>query len=180
MRGFTLIELLVTLAIFALVAAIILASYPNFTSRLNLERAAQEVAFSVRQAQSFALAVREFGAGSGIFPGYGIHFDKASEKEFILYADSNNNKVYDAPLELVDRFRIQTSPKISNLCGGEKSQPPGTCGLDSLDITFLRPNPTITLKSGLATYSDVEIKIVSPSGDVRTISVWSTGQIAVE
>lgn len=160
----------------------VLANYPKFASRISLERTAQEIALSLKKAQSFALAVREFGAGSSLFPGYGAHFETASDREYAIFADTNGNKNYDISGELVELLRIEASPRIVALCASEKSQPPGDCSLTSLDITYLRPAPTIFFKSGIQTlnYPDVEIKVISLDGVIRTITVWSTGQVAVE
>jgi len=180
-RGFTLIELLVTVGIFVLVSSLILANYPKFASRISLSRTAQEIALSLKKAQSFGLGVREFGAGSSIFPGYGVHFDLAADREYLIFADINANKSYDASSELVELFQIETSPRIISLCAGEKTQPPGDCSLTNLDITYLRPAPNIFFKGGVQiSYSDVEVKIASPDGTTRTITVWTTGQISVE
>ncbi|HEY4527766.1 MAG TPA: prepilin-type N-terminal cleavage/methylation domain-containing protein [Candidatus Paceibacterota bacterium] len=182
MKGFTLIELLVTVSILVLTAIFILANYPKFASRMSLERTSQEVALSLRRAQSFALAVREFGQGSGIFPGYGVHFEIASPADYAVYADINANREYDGASEAVESLHIETSSRIIALCAGEKTQPPGDCGFSELDITYLRPAPTIFFKSGVATltYSDLEIKIRAPDGTLRTITVWNSGQVGLE
>lgn len=136
----------------------------------------------MRKAQTFALGVREFGQGSGVFPGYGAHFELASERDYVLFADLNENREYDGSSEDVEALYIETSPKIFNLCAGEKTQPPGDCSLSELDITYLRPAPTIFFKSGIQnlTYADVQIKIKTPDGGIKTIVIWSTGQVAIE
>ena len=111
-----------------------------------------------------------------------MHFDITTNREYLVFADVNANKNYEASSELVELFRIETSPKIISLCAGVKTQPPGDCSFTSLDITYLRPAPSIFFKSGVQTlsYSDVEVTIASPDGTTRTIVVWTTGQVAVE
>jgi len=188
--GFTLIELLVTMSILVVITAMMLANYPKFSEALALKRAAQEVALTIRQAQVYGLSVREFGAGSGIFPGYGVHFDMADGPDsFILFADINNNKSYDAgdgcgglATECVQMFKINTGDKISKLCGNSATVSPGGCpSLGLLDVVYLRPNPTVTLKGdGLLLVPSASIVLSSLNGDKRTIKVWLSGQIGVE
>jgi len=186
--GFTLVELLVTMSILVVITSMILANYPGFSETLALKRTAQEIALTIRQAQVYGLSVREFGAGSGIFPGYGVHFDIAGSPDtFVLFADANGNKSYDAgdgcgglSTECVQMFKISTGDKISKLCGDQQSSPPGDCSLSQLDIVYLRPTPTVTLKSGSSAFSDVNVVVRSPKGEEKTIRVWLSGQIGVE
>ncbi len=186
--GFTLVELLVTVSIMVAITSMILANYPKFSGSLALKRTAQEIALSIRQAQVYGLSVREFGAGSGIFPGYGVHFDISSGSDvFVLFADTNKNDSYDAgsgcggsSTECVQKFKISTGDKISKLCGGEQSSPPGDCSLSQLDIIYLRPTPTVKLNGDGTPFSDASIVVRSPSGEEKTIRVWLSGQIRVE
>ncbi len=179
-RGFTLIELLVVISIFSIVSLSLLSNYPQFRSSISLKRTAQEIALSIRQAQVYGLSVTEFGAGSGIFPGYGVHFDINTPSVFILFADANNNKLYDGTSEELQTFRIQTADRISKLCGNEKTAPPGDCALSQLDVVYLRPGPNVVLMSGAVEFSDAEVIVRSSGGEEKTVVVWLTGQIAVE
>ncbi|NOY35892.1 MAG: prepilin-type N-terminal cleavage/methylation domain-containing protein [bacterium] len=186
--GFTLVELLVTMSILVVITSMILANYPKFSGTLALKRTAQEIALTVRQAQVYGLSVREFGAGSGVFPGYGVHFDiVGSPDTFVLFADINKNKSYDAgdgcggaSTECVQMFKINTGDKISKLCGDEQSFPPGDCSLGQLDIVYLRPTPTVTLEGDGSSFSDADIVVRSPRGEEKKIKVWLSGQIGVE
>lgn len=181
------LELLITTFIFIIVTSAVLANYPLFASKVRLERDAQEIALSLRKAQSYALAVKESSAGSGVFPGYGVHFSKTSADSLIIYADiptgpplPEGNKLYDGDVEEVETFYIE-SARIEDICEGVKSSAPGNCGIETVDITYLRPDPIIDLRNGSTAYnSDVEIKIISPTGDRKTIVIWKTGQISVE
>ena len=186
MRGFTLLELIITLAIFTIVAGILLADYPRFAARINLRRSAQEIALSIREAQFSAFAVRGFqSGGQTIFKSCGINFNKSvSDKEYTLFVDANGDFEYDpppaAPNELVKKFQVAGTSKIVSLCAGLKTAIPDTCSLNRLDIIYQRPNPDTILKGNGSVYSDLEIIIRSPDGLQRTIVVWSTGQISVE
>ncbi len=204
--GFTMIELIVTVSIFIVVTTVLLASYPKFSSRIMLEDVAQQVALSVRQAQTYGLSVKEFGAG-GLFPGYGIYFPSPvnDNKSFTIFADTNGDKKYNlvgcgiVGSECLDKFTIQSGERIYALCVNLKNDgvaPFSTiddlvgvtnCGsINSLHVSFTRPNPDATITAYLgganydSSYSDAEIVVASPRGEVKTIVVWLTGQISVE
>ncbi len=116
--GFTLVELVVVIGILILVSSIILFNYNDFNSNVSLENLSQDIALTIRQAQTLAIGVKGVGTGTNAtFPGYGIHFqlpaDKANpnlggDKSFIYFADipsgipSIGNKKYDESLGTTD------------------------------------------------------------------------------
>jgi len=176
-KAFSLIEFLVTMSIFTVISMALFINYPQFKGRVALKRTVQEVALSIRQAQVYGLAVREFGAGSGVFPGYGVNFDinGGETNSFVLFADVDADKLYDAG-EDVEQYGIQTGDTIYELCANSCLTP-----INSLNIVFLRPNPIVTLtEDGFTTFPDVQIKIHSRGGEERIITVWATGQVAVK
>ncbi len=95
--GFTLIEMIVVISIVAIIATITLFQFGASRKGVSLETTAEEIAFSLRKAQSMALAVRS--TGGTILPvyqnGFGIHFElgpdmgtqSASERSYILFTD---------------------------------------------------------------------------------------------
>lgn len=167
-------------SILIVITILIFSNYPRFRENISLKKTAQEVALTIRQAQTYGLSVREFQPGSNIYPGYGVHFALSSSDSFILFADLNGNSAYDGSGEEVEAFKIQTSERISSLCAHEKNPPSAGCSFNSMDIIFFRPNPLITLKANGVLYSDVEIKLISPREQIKTVVVLSTGQISVE
>jgi len=204
--GLTMIELVVTVGIFVVVTAVVLASYPKFSSQIVLDNVAYQIALSVRQAQTYGLSVMEFGIG-GVFPGYGIYFPSPANdsKSFTIFADVNGDKKYNLTgcgvdgSECLDKFTIQSSEIIYALCGNLKNDGVapfstiddlsgvGNCGnINSLHISFTRPDPDATITAYLGgvdyddSYSDAEIVIATPTGNVKTVVIWSTGQISVE
>lgn len=176
-KGFTLTELVVVIGIFSIIAVLTLAKYPVFSSKLSLKRTSQEIALGIRQAQVFALSVREF---SGEFPGYGVYFSESAQKSFIIFADTNSNNFYDGGAEKVQTFTIKTGDRISGLCGDTKKSPPGDCSITNLEIIFTRPNPIVSLRSGALIFSDGEITVTSSRGDTKKVVVRASGQISIE
>jgi type II secretory pathway pseudopilin PulG len=178
--GFTIIELVVSTSILVIVTTLIFANYPNFDDGISLRKTAQEIALTVRQAQTYGLGVREFRSGTGIYPGYGVHFSVASQDSFILFADVNGNNAYDGSSEDISSFKIQTGEKISGLCANEKTLPSAGCAFGAEDIIFFRPKPLVIIKADGSNFFDAEIKITSPRSQTKTIIILSSGQISIE
>jgi len=179
-RGFTIVELIITTSILIIVTTLIFANYPKFRENVSLKKTAQEIALSVRRAQTYGLSVREFKQGTGIFPGYGVHFDITFPDSFVLFADVNGNNVYDGASEDVESLKIQTNERLSGLCANEKTPPSAGCGFSKIDIIFFRPKPFVTIKADGSGFFDGEIKIISPRGQIKTIVILSSGQISVD
>jgi len=184
-------ESIVAISIFVVFSTVLLANYPQFLNKTAINTLAHEIALSIRQAQVYGQNVREFGVGSGVFPSYGVFFSAAQTKEYTIFADiSDNDKKYnEVPCgvigtECLERFIISSGASIVDICGNVKTSPPGVCGLDTLNVSFTRPNPDANILgfNGIETlYSDALIKISSPKGDSqKNIIIWSTGQISVE
>ncbi len=190
--GFSLIELIVTISISMAITAVIFFNYPAFNANLSIRRTADEIALTVREAQAYGLGVREFKNFSlvGKFPGYGVHFDLNTPKNFILYADGAidgvQNNQYDKgagigcggqeDTECFRNYGLASQDAVVELCGGSN------CNLTNLDIVFLRPNPTVTIRSDSApgNFSQSSVRVRALGGEERIIRVWSTGQISVE
>ncbi|MBI4121238.1 MAG: hypothetical protein HY457_03215 [Parcubacteria group bacterium] len=173
-----------TISIFVIISAIVLFNYPSFSSRIALDNLAHEIALSVREAQVFGTSVREFGAGSGTFPGHGIYFSTADNTRFSLFADIDANGFYDnpadeEPVEEVDTFAMQQGHTLSQLCAF--ASPTGACiPVPALHITYVRPNPEAQIRdNGGSLYAYASIAVSSPRGDTRVVEVWSNGQITV-
>ncbi|MCH7882948.1 prepilin-type N-terminal cleavage/methylation domain-containing protein [Patescibacteria group bacterium] len=170
-KGFTLFELIITIGVTVIISSLVLTNFPRFSRTLGLSRTAQAIALSFREAEGAALGVREFG--SGIFPGYGLHFDLNEPKSYILFADINDDRVYDPALEKVDTFIITGSPSIVDLCAD-------VCGYSSLDIVFVRPAPDVIIRIGGIDFSSAKIIIELPTGERKHVVIRSTGQLSIE
>ncbi len=168
-KGFTVIEMLVALAIFVTFTGITLFNYPRFSNKVSLDLLAHNVALTVRQAQTYGLAVKAF-PGVIPFPAYGVHFELAGIetnpiKSFILFADecptATPDKLYKlsgcpspppgTDPEFFEKFTIPPGTNsITALCANEPlvdpKNPAASTGCSSLastfiDITFKSPRP---------------------------------------
>jgi len=181
--GFTLVELLVVIAISATIAAVAVAGFPSFSEKVEFENLLLDVALTVREAQVFGLGTREAGGGFGFDVSYGVHFSSRAPDDttFVFFADTDNDGVYggDASGEMIRKLSVKSGYRISRLCTDSGC----TIQRDSVDITFRRPNPdarvTVDGIPSLVNFSEVSVDFVSPGGSVRSVSVFPTGQIAI-
>lgn len=106
-KGMTLIEMLMVVFIFMTISTMILFNYGKFESSISLQNLADDIALSIREAQSYAIGARgipDGGTSESFFNGYGIHFTSdlnpllglflgSSPKSFVFFVD------YDDPLD---------------------------------------------------------------------------------
>jgi Tfp pilus assembly protein FimT len=206
--GVTLIELVIVVGIVAVVSLIVLFNYSKFSTNISVRNLAQDIALSVRKAQSYATSVQTLPGGStSSYPAYGIAFSLAapsssvttpSTKRFVLFADVNNNGRYDytsngtcgipAPgNECVEGFGITTSDSITQLCSPAIT---GTCTgsvAQTMTGVFCRPSPDAAIFStggGAAncpsSISWMEAVVQSAKGATQRVRLWNTGQISVQ
>ncbi|OHA46069.1 MAG: hypothetical protein A2541_00080 [Candidatus Taylorbacteria bacterium RIFOXYD2_FULL_36_9] len=187
-KGFTLVELLVTISIFVILTGVVLWNQTKFNSSILLTNLAYDTALTIRQAQTYGINVREFN-GTGQFFPYGVHFETGvNSKSFILFADLDNNGVYDGtPTDgLVSRYNIQRGNYVRTLCRVVRD--PCSAGItslavNSLDIVFKRPNPDAHMKTTKLNtdYPSVMITLSSADGESsRKVIVRDNGLIEVK
>lgn len=120
-KGMTLIELLVALVIFSIITGIVLFNYGDFNASLTMQNLADDIALTVRRAQSYAIGVR--GREGSFQVGYGVHFGVTSydptkrDADDVLYQGSNKSFIL-----YKDDFTDTEHHYISkDSCGGETS-----------------------------------------------------------
>lgn len=182
-KGFTVLELVISIGIFALMSAVLLAKYGTFNQGVLLNNLAYDIALTIRNAQSYGLNVRSASRSANLFDNpYGVHFDLANDPtHFIFFVDLNGNGVYDDDPQIANlaKTTITRGSVISDLCVGNS----GNCNVDTLDITFKRPDPNAIIKHNRFQNmynSDADITITAIDGLSKKIKVRSTGQITVE
>ncbi|MCX6702243.1 MAG: type II secretion system protein [Candidatus Zambryskibacteria bacterium] len=193
-NGFTLTEALVSLAIVTLIMSSVLFNYSTFSDNLALSSAGQELAITIRQAQTYGLTVKEVSSGGGRFDSaYGLCFDKDDAGNYYLFADLNGDKKYDVGsgcgsgptnTECVEKFTLRNNVKISDVCDGSACPPQPAVRM--MDVTFLRPNPeaniNFTNNGGIIVVGPSltgKVILISPRNKTITITIESTGQVLV-
>jgi len=202
--GFALLELLVAVVLFGIITAFVLFSYHKVSEQLFMTTLAFETAFTLRQAQSYGISVRQFGADSGATfeAAYGVHFNATVSDRFIFFADSDKNGRYTTggddsngcirvpTSECVDVYRIGRSNRIEKFCAARATNDGDECStgtptaLLNLDVMFLRPNPDSIFYTDHSisgtTYKSATIHLISPNNLKRRVEVWNTGQISIK
>ncbi|HUC88647.1 MAG TPA: prepilin-type N-terminal cleavage/methylation domain-containing protein [Candidatus Paceibacterota bacterium] len=197
--GMTLIELLVVISIFAILTSMTIFDYGSFRSSVSINNLADDIALSIRKAQSYAIGVHALSS-SNFLSGYGVHFTTGSNKSFVIFNDINNNKFYDATsgcgsgsIECNEVLSITSADKISAIyLNDDRENGKGPIPSNySMDISFKRPNPDAHFceSSPISNpcnvnndnASHVEI-VVSNDNNIKseTITIWNTGQISVQ
>ncbi len=206
--GFTVVELMVVVAIFAVISSISAFNYRSFETSITVKNLAQDIALTIRKAQSYTLGFQspEPTLLNETVIGYGVHFDMQYPDTFLLFGDfkttnptinANNvydgtscNRIFTAQEECVDEILITTTDRIEALCLNDSD-----CVFEGmLDIVFNRPNQDALfsytdISTGQTTNLDpatnnpishVSISVVSVDGVRRFITIWNTGVISVE
>ncbi len=177
-HGFTLVELLISVAIIMILSIALYVQQNKFDGAIFIQNTAQQIALSVREAQTYTAGSVNVGGQSG--RAYGIHFVRNSA-EVVFFMDTQTNNPdgrYTASNDLMIRTYTLRSPNnISQLRVGGND-----CA--SLTITFKRPNPEPIHRcgnGGLIHGSTSEITLqVASDGTTKMISVAPTGQIQVQ
>lgn len=202
-RGFTLVELLVTITIFVILTGVVLFGQAKFDSSILLTNLAYDTALTIRQAQNYGINVKEF-TNTTQFTPYGVHFDIDNPKSFILFADLSymdendtgdglyeyNGASRDNDVDLtrcqidkgcVNKYNIKRGNYISDLCINSEIGNNGTCGLNSLDLVFKRPDPNALIRENNISdiQTDATIILSGSDGSTRQVRVQANGLIQV-
>ncbi len=164
--GMTLIELLVVCVIFVIISSISIFNYNKFNSHISLQNLADDIALSVRKAQSFAVGAKGIGEVDGFDYSYGITFSITpntntllplpSSKSFVIFTDTTRSKSYNynssvtTPFcgspsnnnECLEFLKIRSTDVIKNVNIYQGGSNPTLLGSNEyLNISFKRPNP---------------------------------------
>ncbi len=202
-RGFTLIELLVVLAIIMVITTITLTSQGSFNKTLTLANTAYDIALSFRSAETYGIGSRVAGTVSNT--GYGLHFNRAAQDSFTLFADTYpvvgsspsllchvpptndpigpaakpGNCSYDAGQgELVTDYALGNRITISNFCALSGTWSCANTGaISTMNVVFARPNPDPFIRTNVSSATAACIAVTSPQGGFRYVSVAASGAI---
>ena len=182
--GFTLLEVLMVTSIIAIMSALVFANYENRNQQFALQRSVYKVAQDIRKASEMGMSAKEW---ENTIPkgGYGIYF-KESTTTYILFADCNDNRVYNSTgsatsceaatpgqpyPEKVEEIKLEKRVYIQNI-------EPGS----SFSINFKPPDPKIKITANGATTTDATttIALETATTTIRTIHVNKAGLIDVD
>ncbi len=197
--GFTLIELMVSISIIVIILTVVISGQSTYTDKAALAGLADEISLTISQAQIYSIGVKELSTGSLNFSSsYGLTFSllggtSGSNTAYIYFADINRDFIYAgdwscvAGGECLSKTDIVRGNLIQSICVVPVSGA-DVCDVGRADISFVRPNTEAQLRffnlSGGVynpiSMKGVKIRLVSPKGATRSVSVFTTGQISVQ
>lgn len=180
-KAFTLVELLVSVAIFALMTALVVAKYGSFNQSIFLTNLAYDVALTIRTAQTYGLSVKSADDTAPSYSSptyaYGVDLAMAVNNQFTLYADRNGNALYDSG-EQVSTYAIKRGAVISGVCAADSTDcTVGTTG--TLSLLFKRPDPQANICFSSCGMMMGKVELKATDGSVRTVIIRKNGQITV-
>lgn len=195
--GFSLIEMITSISLIVIITAIFIANYRSSNKRTDLIMTAQELVSDIHTAQNNTLGLIKYGlevpAG-----GWGINFDSANPRQYILFADldrpasneADQDQVWEADPgfmsydEELGEGDIEKGARIVDL-------PPGII-IDSIiigsgiatstlaNVTFLPPDPKTYIFNGLATSTELRVALKDERENViKTVRVNFLGLVEV-
>ena len=184
--GFSLVELIMVVAIFIIITGVILSKQSKFSSDILITNVAYDIALSIREAQVYGVGAKYDGASTTVYP-YGVSFALATPKSFIFFVDNGpgipNGQYIVSDDTLIQENKLAQGQNIKKLCVYET--PSWSCGLNKLNISFIKPNPDPIFANennpSSSTISEAVIIVESALGDkCRAIRVNKVGQISVD
>ena len=185
-KGFTLIEMLVVTSIIIVVSGVILADSGRLGGQFILNNFAYDLALTLREAQQYGISVQNYQGSFNV--AYGVHFLTSSPTTYILFADTNQNGIYDTG-ELVQSYTITRGFRIGALCATDYANSGiEDCTLSSLDVLFKRPEPdahisangaSCTLQPSLCKWTS-RVIMQSPRGNMKSVVIPANGQMSVQ
>lgn len=117
-----------------------MVSYHNTSKRSELNMAKQKLASDIRVAQNNSLGSKVWNGIATPPGGWGVHFDKNQPSQYIIFADTNNNRVYNGPQqEAVETKTLPAGITISAFSPADK-----------FDVVFLPPDPVVYINGKAA------------------------------
>ncbi len=178
--GFTLVEVLVSIGIFTVLTGVVLSNYRGYNTNALFANASEDIVLALRQAQVYGVGVKKNIAlcGASSFDcGYGVYFTIGNQIK--IFADSNDDKKYDALDTVVETITFQSPISVTALYCGILN-----CSGNVLSVTFKRPNPDAVIRDTTATVHEsamitISNGVLGVGAKTSIITISKTGQISI-
>jgi len=179
--GFTLVELLVSISILLIIVGTVVVRFMSFDSTVLLKSLTYDIAFSIRQAQTYSVSV--VGSSTGFRDAYGISFTNTSNEYTLFNYEEDTNPYYNPADGFVTKYQLGRSFVIADVCVQRPSLAE-ECGISQVDIGFQRPEYMAIFyvdSLGDVVIESVSVKVQADDGGGRVgvIKVGYAGQITV-
>ncbi|MEK7461478.1 MAG: prepilin-type N-terminal cleavage/methylation domain-containing protein [Patescibacteria group bacterium] len=191
--GFTLIELLVSIGIISIILTVVVLNQSTYNDSAALTNLADEISSTISQAQAYGVGVK--GLSGGFNASYGIVFNLSSglNTTYLNFADLNGDKIYNGNWpcnisECLSTVNITRGNFIKEICIVRSNNTEQCNVAQRTDISFARPNTEAQIKFfnsggnqvGASNDKGARIRLQSPRGFIRSVTVYTTGQISVQ
>lgn len=154
--------MIVSVAIIGFVATIGIVNYRNAGKGSALQLEAYKVAGDLQRTRSMALGAVEF---NGTVPSaWGAYFNSASPGQYLLFADKNDDKIYDAGDSILQTVILQNNITLDIT--------------SAINITFVPPDPIVYLNG--VNSGETSVKFKDQTGKTKNILINYLGLIDVE
>lgn len=178
--GFSIAEMLVTISIIAIMTGTFTVNYHNANEKTGLIMGGQKLVSDIRLAQNNTLGLAPFSS-SIASSSWGVYFNTADNKQYIMFSDLNDNKQYDSG-EMYRTYSLPPNVSINNLYITK-----GTEGsVSSLSIIFYPPDPEMYFNQESILENDgtapekAKIYLADKTGNTRSVIVNFFGSIDIQ
>lgn len=179
-KGITIIEILVVIVIIVLFSGILIADFPKIRRQLAISRAVNKMSENVRTTQDMALSGAQIydAEGNDIkAKGYGVYINISNNKEYLLYADMDNNHQYESGedflIKKIDFSKSEPGVIIKEILNVNS-------GWTSID--FSPPNPNIRIANLTSGQNRIQIvfQLENDPLNIRSVFVNTVGLIEIK
>lgn len=175
-KGFTTVELVVIVAIIGFMSAAVISGQSQGLSERRLILEARRLTQDLRKSQNFTVSSisQDCGVlGTKVVP-FGIILDMDQLDRYILAADCDWDKIYDAGSDPIISSFVFSHSRISNLS-------PKNSG-NALEVFFFPPNPSVAVNTDESGSANATITLCSVrnSSYCRNIYVNSRGAVSAQ
>lgn len=173
--GFTLVELVVIIGIIGFMSAAVLSSQNKGADQRRLILETRKLAQNIRKVQNSALSstIHNCG-GSNKVVSFGIILDEDTADRYLLSADCNEDKIYDAGSDPLVATVILTDTRLSNVSPKN--------GGNALEVYFVPPLPVTAVNTNVTDSASGTITLcgIRDTSLCRNIYINARGAVSIQ
>jgi len=179
--GYTFSELMVSIAIIAIFTAVVVPSYKNINQGFTLDGEAVSIAQTVRNVQEMSMSAQRISETEPPpLGGYGIYINLSSKDRYVVFADKNDNGIYDPSSgpggEAIETVYLDSNVEIKQI---NSPTQPGCCS--QLIITYKPPDPIVGMLTESGPYAQNSISVELKLGNkIREVFFNKVGLVDID
>ncbi len=170
------VEVVVMSGIMIVITAIFVGGFPLFNQNAFVKKEGETVALDLRGAQNYGILGR-VAPNAGTTPRYwGFHIDIANPDRYVVFADTNGNKQYNAGTdEVIKTYLFENGVRVSSLAS------PLSSSESELNFVFQVPYGDTEIRNSSANVGSYgRIRLISRLQSIkRDVTMRVSGQISI-